>query len=177
MAIVIEVVEGPDAGRQAPLDRSLVVGRDPAADLVLGDSRVSRRHVRIDPRPDGAMVEDLGSANGTLVGGRPAHGPIAVSAGADVQVGVTVLQLRTADEVAAEPSLARPVPPALRTPEAPPRYVPEGALDAAPGSAARSSTAGLERLLDVRVKARARAAPIAIAALAVLVVLIYLAAR
>lgn len=46
-----------------------VVGRDPQAKVWLDYSTVSRRHARIEIGPDRALLEDLGSKNGTSVGG------------------------------------------------------------------------------------------------------------
>lgn len=47
-----------------------VVGRDPKADIVLDDVRVSRRHARFTWLGAGFLLEDLGSKNGTFVNGR-----------------------------------------------------------------------------------------------------------
>lgn len=52
------------------IDGPVVVGRREPADVVVHDALVSRRHCRIAPSGDGWVVEDLGSANGTCVGGR-----------------------------------------------------------------------------------------------------------
>lgn len=46
-----------------------VVGRAFDADVSLDESGVSRRHARIVVEGDGAFIEDLGSKNGTFVGG------------------------------------------------------------------------------------------------------------
>lgn len=48
---------------------SFVLGRAPECDLVLGGSGASRRHARILREGDRFFLEDLGSANGTLVNG------------------------------------------------------------------------------------------------------------
>ena len=53
---------------------SLVVGRDPACELVLEDPRVSKRHARLEWNGRGWSLEDLGSKNGTFVDGTPASG-------------------------------------------------------------------------------------------------------
>ena len=46
------------------------IGRDHDCTVRLdGDEFASARHARIDPRPDGVWVEDLGSTNGTFVNG------------------------------------------------------------------------------------------------------------
>ncbi|GAC1404744.1 MAG: hypothetical protein NVSMB64_08450 [Candidatus Velthaea sp.] len=49
--------------------RRILVGRAPSADLRIEDPRASRLHARIEMRDDGVYVEDLGSRNGTAVGG------------------------------------------------------------------------------------------------------------
>lgn len=48
-----------------------IVGRDPACDIVVGDTAVSRRHLMIELSDDSAHVEDLGSRNGVRVNGLP----------------------------------------------------------------------------------------------------------
>jgi len=46
-----------------------VIGRDDTATLWIDDSLVSRRHARIVIDENGALLEDLGSKNGTLLNG------------------------------------------------------------------------------------------------------------
>jgi ABC-type multidrug transport system ATPase subunit len=58
----------PSAIHEA-IGRSLRIGREPGNDLVLDDLRVSRHHARLGVGPDGALLEDLGSQNGTFVNG------------------------------------------------------------------------------------------------------------
>ncbi len=48
-------------------DGSVVVGRDPKADIVLDDAAVSRSHAQIHRQGDVFLIEDLGSGNGTIV--------------------------------------------------------------------------------------------------------------
>jgi pSer/pThr/pTyr-binding forkhead associated (FHA) protein len=68
---------------------TLTVGRDPANDVVLRDQTVSRRHARIDARGGGWVVTDLGSTNGTAVGGRTLqpNQETQLSAGTEVRFG------------------------------------------------------------------------------------------
>ena len=47
----------------------VVLGRDPQCDVVLDDPQVSRRHAEIVGTPDGYLLRDLGSTNGSYVGG------------------------------------------------------------------------------------------------------------
>ena len=61
-----------DRGREriVPLpDDGLTVGKVPGNGLVLDDPFVSARHLRIEPRDGRWQIVDLGSTNGTLLGG------------------------------------------------------------------------------------------------------------
>ena len=61
---------GDDVDRRLALTGSrLTVGRDPASDLVLSDSTVSRQHATLVLRGDTWWVVDLGSTNGVRVNG------------------------------------------------------------------------------------------------------------
>lgn len=54
-----------------PIGHTIVIGRKPeTADFVLVDGRISRRHAEIRRTKDGLAIRDLGSANGTYLGGR-----------------------------------------------------------------------------------------------------------
>ena len=190
---VLEIVEGPEAGRRIPLSGPIEIGRDQSAGApLLLDDLVSRRHVRITPEAYGARVEDLGSQNGTFVDGDEIHDPAHIALDGQVLVGVTVLQLRTAATLAsggtgvrpipADLTSLRPLPPASGAPaltavrqvapglamaEAEPDYVPSSALGSGPGAGA------LTPLLDVHTKGKARAAPIGIFVLVALAVILY----
>ena len=52
-----------------PVDRELLLGRDPQCDVVIPNRQVSRRHARVYPQERGVWVEDLGSKNGTFLNG------------------------------------------------------------------------------------------------------------
>jgi hypothetical protein len=47
-----------------------VLGRDPACDVVLNDTKCSRRHAVLEDGPEGVAVRDEGSANGIYLNGR-----------------------------------------------------------------------------------------------------------
>lgn len=44
-----------------------VIGRGTESDIVVDDNGVSRRHIRLEVTPDGTILTDLGSTNGTFV--------------------------------------------------------------------------------------------------------------
>src|SRR4051812_44108238 len=111
--LLLEIVEGPGAGKQVPLDNVVDVGREPSLPLHLDeDTQVSRRHARFTAQGGGAAVEDLGSTNGTYVNEQPINSPRTLNPGDKVRVGLTVLELRTRQQVAARPSAVQ-VRPAL----------------------------------------------------------------
>ncbi|MCW5935340.1 MAG: FHA domain-containing protein [Fimbriimonadia bacterium] len=47
-----------------------IIGRDPSADILLNDGTVSRRHAQILVEGNTAFVEELGSTNGSKLGGK-----------------------------------------------------------------------------------------------------------
>src|SRR5690625_2335492 len=89
------VTEGPLTGTTLPLGPSaVVVGRSPAATLVLDDDYSSGRHARFFPKDGAWWVEDLGSTNGTFVQDRRLTQPVRLAAGTPVRVGQTVIELQ-----------------------------------------------------------------------------------
>jgi pSer/pThr/pTyr-binding forkhead associated (FHA) protein len=170
--LLLEIIEGPGAGRQAPLVGPLEVGRDPSAGMALEDDLVSRHHVRISPEAGGALVEDLNSVNGTFVNGEEIHAPTRVRPGDQVVVGVTVLELRSADQVRMKPTAVRPVPPSLAVAAREPDYVPSDV-----SAIADATPSPLDALLDSRAKAKARTAALALFVLTELAVILFLATR
>ena len=78
------------------LERGLLtIGRGQDCDLVLQDTQVSRHHAELRRHGDQWFVVDLGSTNGTLVGGAPVRPDEAcpVPPGVPVQIGDTQLIL------------------------------------------------------------------------------------
>jgi pSer/pThr/pTyr-binding forkhead associated (FHA) protein len=177
--LTLEIVEGPDAGRQLPVAGTVVIGRSADADIILDDQQVSRQHARVTAHNGSAVVEDLQSANGTYINQAELHGPARLDPGDELLIGVTLLQLRTREEIAIVPSAVRQVPPGLAMAPRTPDYVPPvPPPDEAPPPKARSAgPKELTQLYDVRVRRRANLAPLAIFLLVCLVVAIYLATK
>ena len=75
--------------KQVKLLPVTLIGRSTECNLKIASSQVSRAHCRITLGEDTVYVEDLGSANGTLVDGNrlPAHQPTSVVPGAKLVVG------------------------------------------------------------------------------------------
>jgi pSer/pThr/pTyr-binding forkhead associated (FHA) protein len=172
MTLTLEIVEGPGAGRQFDVSRPLVIGRDETADLVIEDGQASRRHARIEPTAHGAIVEDLQSTNGTFINDNELHGRAELGPDDELLIGVTVMQVRTAQQVERQPSAVRAVPP-FAAAQSRPAFT-EPVRGAAAASPTDSGVPELEALRDERVKTKATLAPLAIFVLAALAVVIYL---
>ena len=108
--LILEIVEGDDAGRQTPLEGSIEIGREGSTGLALDDEQASRRHARVAAQGDTATVEDLGSTNGTYLNGQPIEGQRTLRPGDRLRVGLTVFELRTSADVQRQPSAVIPVP-------------------------------------------------------------------
>jgi len=171
--LTLEIVEGPDAGKTARLAGTIEIGRDPAADLALNDGQASRRHARIRLDPGGAVVEDLGSSNGTFVNHNELYAPTLMTAGDQLLIGVSVIELRSAQQIAIQASAVRTIPPALATAPKRPTFVdPEDGAGSKP-KVKPSGVPELDRLVDARVKNQTKLAPLALIVLVALVVAIY----
>lgn len=69
-AIELRVIAGSDAGLEISLGLPNVrIGSSPDNDVVLTDRAVSRRHAEIHMTPNGLLLRDLGSTNGTFING------------------------------------------------------------------------------------------------------------
>ncbi|HWJ03326.1 MAG TPA: DUF3662 and FHA domain-containing protein [Verrucomicrobiae bacterium] len=91
---VLEVVEGPDAGKRFQLSNStMFLGRQSECELYLEDIKVSRRHATLAFRDGEYFLDDLGSTNGTFVNGRRI-GRTKIIPGDRVSIGNSVMELR-----------------------------------------------------------------------------------
>ncbi|HEX6652415.1 MAG TPA: FHA domain-containing protein [Thermoleophilaceae bacterium] len=191
--LILEIVEGEDAGRQTPVVGSVEIGREAA--FALDDEQASRHHARVSAQGDVGIVQDLGSTNGTYVNDQPIEGPRAVRPGDKIRVGLTVLELRTAQDVQRQPSAVMPMPQVTRLSNEVLEPVPEAELEPEPGAAApafaieettpgfvpqdvaddpeaRSDYAAVARLVDSRVKRQTHLATFALLAASGLAVLL-----
>ena len=76
------------AGREIPLpEGEHLLGRDGECLVRSRSVRVSRRHAKITVTGSRAVLEDLGSRNGTSVSGRRIEGPVELAGGDTIGVG------------------------------------------------------------------------------------------
>ena len=71
-----------------------ILGRSTDAAIFVDDAGVSRHHARITIGAEGAILEDLGSKNGTMLNGEPIGGPTRLADGAAIVLGATALKFR-----------------------------------------------------------------------------------
>ena len=84
---LLVVQRGPSAGSRFLLDTDEVsAGRHPDSDIFLDDVTVSRRHAAFRRTPEGYVVRDVGSLNGTYVN-RDRVDEVLLSGGDEVQIG------------------------------------------------------------------------------------------
>jgi hypothetical protein len=83
-------------GASFTLSNSLTLGRVADNDIALDDDTfMSSHHARIEIRPEGVWVVDLDSTNGTFVNGQRVTGDRSLRKGDRLQVGSTVLEMRS----------------------------------------------------------------------------------
>jgi len=100
---ILKVVDGPDRGRErASSGPELSVGSAASNDLVLTDPTVSRHHFVLQVGPDGVILRDLDSTNGTTLAGYRV-GSAHLRPGAIIGLGLTTLRLEELAEEVREP--------------------------------------------------------------------------
>jgi len=66
-------VSGSTFGKTYALVGTMTIGRQQDCDISLPGDEISRHHARVQVLPDGVMVEDMGSANGTFINDKRVH--------------------------------------------------------------------------------------------------------
>jgi pSer/pThr/pTyr-binding forkhead associated (FHA) protein len=90
---LVFVSAGSGARDSYEIDSAAVtVGRGHANDIPLDDEFASTLHARVESRPDGVWVEDVGSTNGTAVNGALIEKPRKLSPGDVIRIGGTDLR-------------------------------------------------------------------------------------
>jgi pSer/pThr/pTyr-binding forkhead associated (FHA) protein len=67
---VLRGVSGAAFGKTFPVPAQLTIGRAQECDISIASEEISRRHATVKPTPEGLLVEDLNSANGTYINGQ-----------------------------------------------------------------------------------------------------------
>jgi two-component system cell cycle response regulator len=97
----VVVLAGTNVGEMYRLEGvEVVVGRASNANIRLNDDGISRRHARIFGEGGKYLIEDLGSANGTLVNGLRIGGRHVLEDGDKIRLGpTTILKFGYSDDI------------------------------------------------------------------------------
>ena len=83
-------------GASFTLSNSLTIGRTDDNDIAIADDTfMSSHHARLEVRPEGVWLVDFDSTNGSFVNGQRVRGERSVRKGDRLQVGSTVLEMRS----------------------------------------------------------------------------------
>jgi len=77
---------GPLNGQRWMLKKNITVGRDITCDIMIPNRQVSRRHATFSRSPEGVILEDLGSKNGTHLNGQIIDTSVLLKDGDIVQI-------------------------------------------------------------------------------------------
>ena len=87
-------------GHRLPLHgEELYIGRAPTNEIVLDDQTIASRHARLLRYPEGWLLMDLKSKNGTAVNGQPLTRPVFLVPGDVIRLGRLVVTLQLAEHV------------------------------------------------------------------------------
>ena len=92
----LTVERGPEElrGVAIPIKEPITVGRSSKADIVIGSGYVSSLHAKFSLMGRNLFVEDMGSANGTLVNRKPISGPTPLKNNDVVNAGDVAIRVR-----------------------------------------------------------------------------------
>jgi DNA-binding NtrC family response regulator len=93
LAAIVRIVEGEGSPSELRLEQgSCIIGSSKGCDIVIGVTTVSRRHLELSLVREGVLVHDLGSRNGTFLGGNRIERMV-LGLGGRITVGPTTLQI------------------------------------------------------------------------------------
>jgi pSer/pThr/pTyr-binding forkhead associated (FHA) protein len=91
--VLLRLIPDRSTGREVVIHTSgALIGRNPAAEVVVDDAAASWEHARIVERHGSASVMDLGSSNGTFVNDELVESSLLIS-GDRLRVGDTVFRV------------------------------------------------------------------------------------
>ena len=86
-------VSGPTFGKTYAVVGTLIVGRSSECDIAIASDEISRHHAKLQVTPDGVVIEDMGSANGSFVNNQRIHAPTLLKAGDELRLDTVRFQL------------------------------------------------------------------------------------
>ena len=97
--------------RRVPLaDGENIIGRDPTCSIHVESGGVSRRHARILIEGRHAWIEDMGSKNGTVIGGEEVTRRTVLRDGDEIRVGPVPILYRASTRAMSTETMSRSRP-------------------------------------------------------------------
>ena len=109
-------LSGSVEGRSFSVEGTVILGRDPAADIPVEDRSASRRHAELKAQPRGLLLTDLESSNGTWLGDARVLAPLPLKDGDVFAIGTC--RFRVEAPGGGTPTVALPKPAAPPPPPA-----------------------------------------------------------
>jgi len=91
---IIVTQDGVELIRRTVVPGEYVIGSHPESDVPVEDELVSHQHALLTVNYDHALIEDLGSSNGTLVSGKSVAGITRLWPNQKIQIGLATIELR-----------------------------------------------------------------------------------
>ncbi len=142
--IHLYLLTGPHAGDEFSLSKEAVLGRHEGNEVRLDDKKASRKHAKVFREGEVVILQDLGSSNGTFVGGNRIT-RIQLRDGDVFQIGATKVRVRLEAPKGAVPEPV-PEPPSSEIPVVQVRETPKPRGGGA--SSVEVKTGGSGRLLQ-----------------------------
>lgn len=105
---VLRGVSGSTFGKIFPVRATMTLGRSQDCDVSIPSEEISRHHARLHLVPDGVMVEDTGSANGTYVNDKRIAAQTLLKPGGELRMDVVRFQLVSPGNEAAPTVVVNP---------------------------------------------------------------------
>jgi pSer/pThr/pTyr-binding forkhead associated (FHA) protein len=92
MSLILRIISGLSEQTDFPLQKKvIIIGRDMSNDIVINNSKISRRHAKLTVSEKGnCFIEDLDSAYGTYIHGKKITKKIPLNYGSTVSLGENI---------------------------------------------------------------------------------------
>ena len=91
---IIVTENGAEIARRTVVPGEYLIGRDAACDVHVTAGLISRKHAKVTVNYNEWLIEDLGSANGTLVNGKAVTTCTRLWPNQKIQIGSAIIELR-----------------------------------------------------------------------------------
>ena len=114
---IMRGVSGPTFGKTFGVVGTLTLGRSAECDISIASDEISRHHAKLQVVPDGVMVEDLGSANGTFINNQRVHGGTLMKPGDELRLDTIRFMLMSPEQMQSSSTPPRSEAPTVVVPQ------------------------------------------------------------